>query len=90
MVRMTGRPTTPIPAQLFGPATQLARRFGLFEFSDDFRRLLHYGRAVDIARLTEEVGFRPRYSTEAAVGDYGSKLNGRRLVPAVNRAVRLT
>jgi UDP-glucose 4-epimerase len=90
LVRMTGRPTLPLPSQLFTPAVQAARRFGLFDFSDDFRRLLRYGRAVDTARLTEEIGFRPRYSTDAAVADYVSKQDGRRLVPAVNRAARLT
>ena len=38
--------------------------------SEDFRRLLRYGRGVDTTRLVEEVGFRPRYSTEAAVEDW--------------------
>jgi UDP-glucose 4-epimerase len=38
--------------------------------SPDFRRLLRYGRAVDLTRLVKEVGFRPRFTTEAAVADY--------------------
>jgi UDP-glucose 4-epimerase len=43
---------------------------GLAELSEDFRRLLRYGRAVDTARLVEEVGFTPRFTTPAAVEDY--------------------
>ena len=38
--------------------------------SEDFRRLLRYGRGVDLTRLVREVGFRPRFSTEAAVHDW--------------------
>jgi UDP-glucose 4-epimerase len=70
MIRLAGRPTLPVPAPLFGTTTQLGRRLGLFSFSPDFRRLLRYGRAVDTTRLTEEVGFTPRYTTVEAVRDY--------------------
>ena len=69
-IRLTGRPTLPVPAQLFGTTTQLARRLGLFSFSPDFRRLLQYGRAVDTTRLTDEVAFKPRFSTLEAIRDY--------------------
>ncbi len=54
----------------FGAATGLLRRVGLAELSEDFRRLLRYGRAVDTARLVDEVGFTPRFSTAGAVEDY--------------------
>ena len=37
---------------------------------DDFRRLLRYGRGVDTSRLLNEIGFRPRHSTVAAVQDW--------------------
>ena len=87
MVRMCHRPTLPVVPGLFGPTVSLGKRFGLVEFSEDFQRLLRYGRAVDTTRLTEEVGFRPRYSTAAAVGDYARKLGGRRLVPPLRQAV---
>jgi UDP-glucose 4-epimerase len=70
MLRRCGRPTLPIPAQLFGTATQAGRRLGLVNFSADFRRLLQYGRAVDVTRLVEEVGFRPRHTTVEAVEDH--------------------
>jgi UDP-glucose 4-epimerase len=67
---MAGRPLLPIASPLFGPLTGAARRLGVDSYSDDFRRLLRYGRGVDIKRLVEEVGFRPRYSTLAAVEDW--------------------
>jgi UDP-glucose 4-epimerase len=69
-IRIAGRPSLPVPAQLFGTTSQLGRRLGLFSFSPDFRRLLQYGRGVDTTRLVEEVGFTPRYSTVEAVRDY--------------------
>ena len=69
-IRLAGRPTLPVPAPLFGTTSQLGRRLGLFSFSPDFRRLLQYGRGVDTTRLTEEVGFKPRYTTVDAIRDY--------------------
>jgi UDP-glucose 4-epimerase len=87
MVRMCRKPTLPVVPPLFGPAVGVGKRFGFTEFSEDFQRLLRYGRAVDTTRLIDEVGFRPRYSTAAAVEDYARKLGGRRLVPPLRQAV---
>jgi UDP-glucose 4-epimerase len=88
IVRLAGKPTLPLASPLFTPAVQAGNRLGLSDaFSDDFRRLLRYGRAVDTTRLTEEVGFRPRYSTVAAVEDYLSTRAGRRLVPSLREVV---
>jgi UDP-glucose 4-epimerase len=70
MIRLAGRPLLPIAGPLFGPVTEAARRLGLDAYSEDFRRLLRYGRGVDIGRLEGEVGHRPRYSTPAAVEDW--------------------
>jgi UDP-glucose 4-epimerase len=70
MIRMAGRPLVPLAGPLFAPLTGAARRLGLGAYSDDFRRLLRYGRAVDIRRLEEDVGHTPRYSTVAAVEDW--------------------
>jgi UDP-glucose 4-epimerase len=70
MIRLAGRPLLPLAAPLFGPITGAARRLGLDSYSEDFRRLLHYGRGVDIGRLEREVGHRPRYSTAEAVEDW--------------------
>jgi UDP-glucose 4-epimerase len=70
MIRMAGRPPLPFAGPLFAPVTQAVRRLGLSDYSEDFRRLLRYGRAVDIRRLEEEVGYQPRYTTVAAVQDW--------------------
>jgi UDP-glucose 4-epimerase len=70
MIRMAGRPPLPLAAPLFAPVTGAARRIGLGAYSEDFRRLLRYGRAVDIRRLEEDVGHTPRHSTVAAVEDW--------------------
>jgi UDP-glucose 4-epimerase len=67
MIRMAGRPLLPIASPLFGPLTGAARRLGVDSYSDDFRRLLRYGRGVDVGRLERELGHRPRYSTAEAV-----------------------
>ena len=52
---------------LFGTVTGAGRRAGLDSYSDDFQRLLRYGRGVDIGRLETELGHTPRYSTVEAV-----------------------
>jgi UDP-glucose 4-epimerase len=70
MIRLAGRPALPLAGPLFGPLTGAGRRFGLGSYSEDFRRLLRYGRGVDTTRLVEEVGFEPRYSTVGAVEDW--------------------
>jgi len=70
MVRMSRRPSAPIPSPLFDSTVAAGKRLGMAELSDDFRRLLRYGRGVDLTRLTGEVGFRPGYTTAAAVEDY--------------------
>jgi UDP-glucose 4-epimerase len=67
-----------------------AKRLGVVDFSEDFRRLLRYGRAVDVTRLTEEVGYVPRYSTVEAVRDWAAKQGGRRLTQPLRRVVAPT
>ena len=89
MVRLAGRPTLPVPAPLFGSASGAARRLGLLDFSEDFRRLLKHGRGVDTARLHREIGYKPRFTTAAAIEDWVAKRDGRRVVPRVGRAVPL-
>jgi UDP-glucose 4-epimerase len=88
MARLAGRPTLPVPAPLFGSAIGAATRLGLPEFSEDFRRLLRHGRAVDTSRLVREIGFTPRYSTPEAVADFVGSL-GRRVVPSIRQVVPL-
>jgi UDP-glucose 4-epimerase len=70
MIRLAGRPLLPIAGPLFAPLTGAARRLGLDSYSDDFRRLLRYGRGVDVGRLERELGHRPRYTTAEAVQEW--------------------
>jgi UDP-glucose 4-epimerase len=70
LLRIAGKRTLPLPAPLFGAVVRSGERAGLGALSPDLRRLLRHGRAVDTRRLVEEVGFRPRFSTEEAVHDY--------------------
>jgi len=70
MIRAANRPLLPIAGPLFGPLTSAGRRLGFDGYSDDSRRLLRYGRGVDIARLEGELGHRPRYTTAEAVADW--------------------
>jgi UDP-glucose 4-epimerase len=73
MIRMAGRVGLPVPSPLFGAVTAAGERAGMLDFSDDFRRLLRYGRGVDTTRLARDIGFRPRYSTAAAIHDFAAR-----------------
>jgi UDP-glucose 4-epimerase len=67
MIRLAGRRALPIASPLFGAVISTGQRLGLGTQSDDFQRLLRYGRGVDTRRLTEEIGYTPRHSTVRAV-----------------------
>jgi UDP-glucose 4-epimerase len=67
MIRLAGRRALPSASPLFGAVTSTAQRLGVDNQSEDFQRLLRYGRGVDTRRLTEEVGYTPRHSTVQAV-----------------------
>jgi len=70
MIRVAGRRALPIASPLFGAVTSSGQRFGLDTQSEDFQRLLRYGRGVDIRRLVEEVGYAPKHSTARAVENW--------------------
>jgi UDP-glucose 4-epimerase len=86
MVRVARRPPLPLAGPLFGPVTSAARRAGMAPLSEDFRRLLRYGRGVDTTRLVREVGFTPRFSTEAAVLDWAGIRTGTIVAPPARAA----
>ena len=67
MIRLAGQRALPIAAPLFGAVTSAGQRLGLDAQSEDFQRLLRYGRGVDTRRLTDEIGYAPRQSTVEAV-----------------------
>jgi UDP-glucose 4-epimerase len=67
MIRLAGKRALPVAAPLFSAVTAAGQRLGLDAQSEDFQRLLRYGRGVDTRRLTEEIGYTPRQSTVEAV-----------------------
>jgi UDP-glucose 4-epimerase len=73
MIRLSGRRALPIASPLFGAVTSTGERLGLDAQSEDFQRLLRYGRGVDTRRLVEEVGFTPRWSTVQAVENWAQR-----------------
>jgi UDP-glucose 4-epimerase len=87
MIRRAGKISFPVASPFFASAISVGRRLGMPSLSPDFRRLLRYGRAVDISRLTGEVGFEPRFDMPAAVEDYVRTQEGRRLVPSPRQVV---
>ena len=90
MLRMAGKLTVPLLPPLFGAASSAGKRAGVLRLSPDFERLLRYGRALDLTRLTDEIGFVPRFTTVAAVEDFLKTQQGRRLAPSVRQAVTRT
>jgi UDP-glucose 4-epimerase len=73
MIRLARRRPLPVAAPLFGAVTSAGHRIGLDVQSDDFQRLLRWGRGVDIGRLTDEVGYAPRQSTVEAVEEWAAQ-----------------
>jgi UDP-glucose 4-epimerase len=63
-MRKLGRRGVPVPHPLYGTVA------GPLGFTDDIVRYLRHGRAVDVRRLTEEVGYTPRATEQVleAVG----------------------
>ena len=76
MIRLAGRRALPIASPLFGAITSTGQRLGLDSQSEDFQRLLRYGRGVDTRRLVEEVGYTPRHSTVHAVESWAAAGEG--------------
>jgi UDP-glucose 4-epimerase len=85
MLRLAGKVSVPVAAPLFDITVNSGRRIGMPRISPDFRRLLRFGRAVDITRLVDEVGYLPRFSATEAVEDYASHQGGRRVIPSLRQ-----
>jgi UDP-glucose 4-epimerase len=83
MLRLAGKVSVPIPAPAFDVGLNAGQQIGMPRISPDFRRLLRFGRAVDITRLVDEVGYLPRFSATEAVEDYASHQGGRRVIPSI-------
>jgi UDP-glucose 4-epimerase len=73
-IRRMGRVAVPIAHPLFGTVAGAMRRFGLPRLSEDTVRYLRYGRGVATDRMTDELGFEPRYDTRAAIDAVATQL----------------
>lgn len=70
-LRRAGRPYVPVPAPSMAVLGDAGRRFaGLSGFSPELLRWLTYGRVIDTTALEKELGWRPKYSSEAAFADF--------------------
>ncbi|WP_308209061.1 NAD-dependent epimerase/dehydratase family protein [Actinoallomurus purpureus] len=70
-LRRAGRPILPLPAPAVQTLGDVGRRFGgLKGFSPELLRWLTYGRVIDTTRLTNELSWRPKYSSEEAFADF--------------------
>ena len=90
-IRRLGRIDLPLPTPTPGSVGRLSRRFGFVDYSPEQMRFLNFGRVVDTTVLRTEFGYRPRYTTEAALADYARTVPpvvSPRLVHSVSSRVR--
>ncbi|GAA3127081.1 NAD-dependent epimerase/dehydratase family protein [Planomonospora alba] len=69
-VRRAGLLPVPVPSPAFRLLGEAARSAGLVNFSPEQLRLVCHGRAVDTARLTAALDWKPKFSTGAAFEDF--------------------
>lgn len=69
-IRRAGRIPVSVPSPLVGPLGGMLRRAGIADFSPEQLRFLNFGRVVDITRLIDDFGYRPRYSTAEAFAEF--------------------
>jgi UDP-glucose 4-epimerase len=75
LLRLAGKLPLPIPGPLFGPALGLATRAGFPRLPPEAVPWLRHGVTLDVTRLVEEVGYRPRTTLEA-VEDFVARTGG--------------
>jgi UDP-glucose 4-epimerase len=73
-IRRLGRVSVPVPGPAIGSLSKVTRKAGMVDWSPEQMRLLNYGRVLDTRVLREDLGYTPRYTTSAALADYGRTL----------------
>jgi UDP-glucose 4-epimerase len=68
--RMAGRPCIVLPAAMLYALVELGWRFRLLRFPAGLLDYIRYSWVADTARMTEELGFRPRFSSRDALQAY--------------------
>jgi UDP-glucose 4-epimerase len=79
-IRRAGHIPVPMPGAAVGPVSRFFRGARIVDFSPEQMRFLNFGRVVDTARLRNQFGFTPRWTTTQAFDDY---VNGRGLRPVI-------
>lgn len=87
-IKMTGRPTMPLPTIALGAVRSVLMKAKLADFSPEQVRFLTYGRGIDTTRLKERFGFTPRYTTHEAFEDFALAL-GRGVIPDEEQVLEL-
>jgi UDP-glucose 4-epimerase len=80
LLRVLGRSFLPVPGPLFGASIGAGARFGLTRLPPEAVPWLRYGVTIDVTRLIEEVGFRPRTTLET-VREFVARAGARSRVP---------
>ena len=86
LLRLAGKVTIPVIPPLMNQALKAARVFGTKELGKDFTRVICNGRGVDVGRMMDELGFKPRYTTVGAVEDYIEKSGSKRVISSLKEA----
>ncbi len=68
--KMAGRPCIALPAAVLYPFVALGWRLRLLRFPAGLLDYIRYSWVADTARMTDELGFRPRFSSRDALQDY--------------------
>jgi UDP-glucose 4-epimerase len=74
-LRRLGRIAAPVPGPAIGSLSRVTRAAGLVDWSPEQMRLLQSGRVLDTRVLRDEFGYTPRYTTSAALADFGRTLS---------------
>ncbi|KAB2808236.1 NAD-dependent epimerase/dehydratase family protein [Pimelobacter simplex] len=79
-LRRAGRTSVPVPGFAFGGLGSALKSARVADLSPELVAFLTYGRGVDTTRMRTELGFEPRYGTDAAFCEFAAALppGGRR------------
>lgn len=69
-LRLAGRLPAPVPLPLVNAVAGVLKRSKRIDVSPEQLKFLQFGRVADIARLVEEFGYEPEYSTRDAFVDF--------------------
>lgn len=70
LCRMAGKPCVALPAAILYPAVSFGWWLRLLRFPAGLLDYIRYPWVADTTRMTDELGFRPRFSTRDALADY--------------------